>query len=455
MQETHNEIWREIASEIKLHLSADAFQRWFAAIELVQADETALTLQVPNTIYQFWIESNYVNVVRSAAMSVLGSQRAINFRAADKGMSGRVVDAHSDRVSEPLAPTSHDEDSEGAINHGMNPRNRFEAFVVGSSNQFAHAAALAVSQSPAKTYNPLFIYGGVGLGKTHLMQAIGQQTIEQRKTHKVMYLSSERFINEFIDAIQHNRLVRFRKRYRQTDVLLIDDIHFLAGKERSQEEFFHTFNTLFDGRKQIVLSSDRPASEIANLEQRLVSRFEWGLTTELQPPDIETRMAILRKKAEAFHIALAQDVLVFLAQRVRTNVRRLEGALMRVASYQSLSDREICRETVEQLLRDILQEEAKKTVTIDQIQKKVAEHFDVRLADMTSKRRPANIAFPRQVAMYLARRHTKASLHEIGDAFGGRDHGTVLHACKTVSVRMKKEDQVRQSIVMIDTQLDR
>ena len=306
MQETYNGIWREIASGIRLHLSADAFQRWFAAIELVQADEMVLTFQVPNTIYQFWIESNYLNVVQSAAMSVLGSPREIKFRAADSGMTGSVVDARADRVSETLAPTSQDEDSEGAINHGMNPRNRFEAFVVGSNNQFAHAAALAVSQSPAKTYNPLFIYGGVGLGKTHLMQAIGQQTIERRKTHKVMYLSSERFINEFIDAIQHNMLVRFRKRYRQTDVLLIDDIHFLAGKERSQEEFFHTFNTLFDGRKQIVLSSDRPASEIANLEQRLVSRFECGLTTELQPPDIETRMAILRKKAEAFHIELAR-----------------------------------------------------------------------------------------------------------------------------------------------------
>jgi len=454
MQETYNEIWREIASGIRLHLSADAFQRWFAAIELVQADEIALTFQVPNTIYQFWIESNYLNVVQSAAMSVLGSPREIKFRAADSGMSGPVVDAHADRVSEPLAPTSHDEDSEGAINHGMNPRNRFEAFVVGSNNQFAHAAALAVSQSPAKTYNPLFIYGGVGLGKTHLMQAIGQQTIERRKIQKVMYLSGERFTNEFIDAIQHNMLVRFRKRYRQTDVLLIDDIHFLAGKGRSQEEFFHTFNTLFDGRKQIVLSSDRPASEIANLEQRLVSRFECGLTTELQPPDIETRMAILRKKAEAFHFELAEDILAFLAQRVRTNVRRLEGALMRVASYQSLSGREISRETVEQLLRDILREEAKKTVTIDQIQKKVAEHFDVRLADMTGKRRTANIAFPRQVAMYLARRHTKASLHEIGETFGDRDHGTVLHACKTVSVRMKKEDQVRQTIVRLDTQLD-
>ena len=455
MQETYNGIWREIASRIRLHLSEDAFRRWFAAIELVQADEMALILQVPNTIYQFWIESNYLNVVQSAAMSVLGSPREIKFRAADGGMTGPVVDAQSGQVSETSASTSQDEDSEGALNHGMNPRNRFEAFVVGSNNQFAHAAALAVSQSPTKTYNPLFIYGGVGLGKTHLMQAIGQQTIDRRKSHKVMYLSSERFINEFIDAIQHNMLVRFRKRYRQTDVLLIDDIHFLAGKERSQEEFFHTFNTLFDGRKQIVLSSDRPASEIANLEQRLVSRFECGFTTELQPPDIETRLAILRKKAEAFHIELAEDILDFLAQRVRTNVRRMEGALMRVVSYQSLSGREISRETVEQLLRDILREEAKKTVTIDEIQKKVAGHFDVRLADMTSKRRSANIAFPRQVAMYLVRRHTKASLHEIGDAFGGRDHGTVLHACKTVSVRMKKEDQVRQSIMMLNTQLDR
>jgi chromosomal replication initiator protein len=455
MQETYNGIWREIASGIRPHLSADAFQRWFAAIELVQADEIALTFQVPNSINQFWIEGNYLNILRSTANSVLGGPRDIRFRASDSRMAAPVVDAHACRISEPLAAIPDDEDSEGAISHGMNPRNRFEAFVVGSNNQFAHAAALAVSQLPAKTYNPLFIYGGVGLGKTHLMQAIGQQTIERRKSQKVMYLSSERFTNEFIDAIQHNMLVRFRKRYRQTDILLIDDIQFLAGKERSQEEFFHTFNTLFDGRKQIVLSSDRPPSEIANLEHRLVSRLECGLTTELQPPDLENRTAILRKKAEAFHIELAEDVLTFLAQRVRTNVRRLEGALTRVASYQSLNGRRCSCETVEQLLRDILGEEAKKMITIDQIQKKVAELFDVRLADMTSKRRTANIAFPRQVAMYLARHHTKASLHQIGEIFGGRDHGTVLHACKTVSVRMKKEDQVRQTIVRLDTQLDR
>ena len=454
MQETYHGVWQEIASGIKLHLGPEAFQRWFAAIELVQADEIGLTLRVPNIIYQFFIESNYLNVVQTAVISVLGGKpRQIKFRTTESGSTGAVVDAPADRPKEQLA--SAPQDSEGALNHGMNPRNKFAAFVVGSNNQLAHAAALAVSQSPGKPYNLLFIYGGVGLGKTHLMQAIGQQTIEQRKTHKVMYLSSERFINEFIDAIQHNTLVRFRKRYRQTDVLLIDDIHFLAGKERSQEEFFHTFDTLSDGRKQIVLSSDRPAGEIANLEQRLVSRFEGGLTTELHPPDVETRRAILRKKAETFQIDLSEEILAFLAQRVRTNVRRLEGALIRVGAYQSLSRQECSRERLEHLLRDILREEAKKTVTIDEIQKKVTERFDLRLADMTGERRAAQIAFPRQVAMYLARHLTKASLHEIGEKFGGRVHGTVLHACSSVAGRMKKEDQVRQTILRLETQLGR
>jgi chromosomal replication initiator protein len=454
MESTFRRIWEEIALNIRPHVSPDAFQRWFAALELVQADETTLLFEVPNTIYQLWIESNYLSLVESAALSVLGSPREIRFLVSETPRA--VVSA----VMEPEPPAlegpgTRAADKDAELSHGMNPRNTFDTFVVGSNNQFAHAAAFSVAQSPAKTYNPLFIYGGVGLGKTHLMHAVGQQVVERKKSFKVMYLSSEKFTNEFIDAIQHNTLVKFRKRYRQADVLLIDDIHFLAGKERSQEEFFHTFNTLFDGRKQIVLSSDRPASEIANLEQRLVSRFEWGLTAELQPPDIETRMAILLKKAQALHVQLAPEVLDFLAQRVRTNVRRLEGALMRVASFASLSGREVTIENVEQLLRDILQEEAKKTITIDQIQKKVAEHFDVRLADMTSKRRPANIAFPRQVAMFLARRHTKASLNEIGDAFGGRDHGTVLHACKTVKGKMGKEDQVRQLVLLLDSQLDR
>ena len=295
MEESYRKIWEQIASEIQPRVSADAFQRWFAALELVQADEITLTFQVPNTIYQLWIESNYLSLVQSAILAVLGGPREIKFWVADNGRPGGLGEPRSEPVSDPPQPIIADQEAEVASNHGMNPRNTFDTFVVGSNNQFAHAAALAVAQSPSKTYNPLFIYGGVGLGKTHLMQAIGQQAMERKKSFKVMYLSSEKFTNEFIDAIQHNTLVKFRKRYRLADVLLIDDIHFLAGKERSQEEFFHTFNTLFDGRKQIVLSSDRPASEIANLEQRLVSRFEWGLTAELQPPDIETRMAILKK----------------------------------------------------------------------------------------------------------------------------------------------------------------
>jgi len=285
------------------------------------------------------------------------------------------------------------------------------------------------------------------------MQAIGQFVWAKRKNMKVHYVSSELFINEFIDAIQHSNLVKFRKRYRQADLLLIDDIQFLGGKERSQEEFFHTFNTLFDGHKQIVLSSDRPASEISNLEHRLVSRFEWGLTAELQPPAIETRLAILRKKADAMQIKLHEDVFQFLASRIRTNVRRLEGALMRVASFASLSGRELTNETVEHLLKDILQEEGRQSITIEQIQRRVAEHFDVRLADMTSKRRPASIAFPRQVAMYLAKTLTLRSLPEIGRRFGGRDHTTVLHAVRKIEGLVARDTALSEEVESLKRQL--
>src|SRR3954447_7371676 len=390
--------------------------------------------------------------LESAISSALGGPREVKF--CPPSGNGNEVSATSITVAEDRPETPRDLKPTGS-SLGLNPRNNFETFVVGPNNEIAHAASLAVAQSPARTYNPLFVYGGVGLGKTHLMQAIGQFVCSKKKNAKVMYLSSELFINEFIDAIQHSTLVKFRKRYRQADLLLIDDIQFLGGKERSQEEFFHTFNTLFDGHKQIVLSSDRPASEIANLEHRLVSRFEWGLTAELQPPDVETRMAILRKKARVLQIRLDDQVFEFLANRIRTNVRRLEGALMRVASFASLSGKELTNEVVEHLLKDILQEEARHSVTIEQIQRRVAEHFDVRLADMTSKRRPANIAFPRQIAMYLARELTKASLNEIGDAFGGRDHGTVLHACKLVKRRMQEQDNIRQTISFIDSALQR
>jgi len=425
-------IWNHIADAIRPEVSGDTFQRWFKAIQLLGADEAQITLRVPNNIYQLWIETNYMGLLQSSILKVLGSPRKVRFTIADTQEKAEEAAEEPDAKSTSRPISAAQEKAAPTPANGMNPRNTFDSFVVGTNNQFAHAAALAVAQNPAKTYNPLFVYGGVGLGKTHLMHAIGQHVATTKKGAKVMYLSSEKFTNEFIDAIQ-----------------------FLAGKERSQEEFFHTFNTLFDGHKQIILSSDRPPSEIQNLEARLVSRFEWGLTAELQPPDIETRMAILRKKAQLLKIKLDPAVFEFLAERIKTNVRRLEGALMRVASFASLSGRELTPDAVEHLLKDILQEEARRTVTIEQIQRKVAEHYDVRLADMTSKRRPANIAFPRQVAMYLSRELTKTSLSEIGDAFGGRDHGTVLHAHRLVKERMVTDEKVRQVVTFLDNQLNR
>ena len=453
MDKRCEQLWQRLSTALKPQISADSFKRWFSAVELIEAKDKSLTLGVPNNIYQFWIESNYMPALQTAIVTTFGSPRAVKFSSPSGGAAQNP--AEDAMPLKRVVQESAGDPKTGTTVPGLNPRNTFESFVVGPNNEIAHAASLAVAQAPARTYNPLFVYGGVGLGKTHLMQAIGQCAWTKKKNMKVIYVSSELFINEFIDAIQHSNLVKFRKRYRQADLLLIDDIQFLGGKERSQEEFFHTFNTLFDGHKQIVLSSDRPASEIANLEHRLVSRFEWGLTAELQPPDIETRLAILRKKAHTMQIKLHDEVFQFLASRIRTNVRRLEGALMRVASFASLSGKELTQEVVEHLLKDILQEEGRHSVTIEQIQRRVAEHFDVRVADMTSKRRPASIAFPRQVAMYLARELTKASLNEIGDAFGGRDHGTVLHACKLVKRRMTEQDNLRQTISFIDSSLQR
>jgi len=337
----------------------------------------------------------------------------------------------------------------------FNPKNTFDTFVVGNNNNFAYAAALAVAQAPGKSYNPLFLYGGVGLGKTHLLHAIGQYVASHKKAARVGYVSSEKFTNEYIDGIQNNKLATFRKKYRQTDVLLIDDIQFLAGKERIQEEFFHTFNALHEAHKQIVLTCDRPASEIQNLEQRLVSRFEWGLVTDLQPPDVEMRLAILHKKAQLMGVVLPDDIINFLANRIRTNIRRLEGALIRVASYASLTGKKLSVEVVEGLLREILHEEGRFSINIEAIQKKVAEHFDIRLADMTSKRRPENIAFPRQIAMFLSRQMTESSLNTIGEAFGNRDHGTVLHACRLVKDRMEIDANVRQVVHYLEKQLTR
>jgi chromosomal replication initiator protein len=442
-------LWVQISSALRAELGEGVFDRWFSTLSLAGADASGVTLVIPNSIYQVWIESNYGPQLQAALMTVFGGRRKVAFQV-DNG-----APAETASIPEAEAPAETPEPGGAAGARGLNSHYVFDTFVVGANSEFAHAASLAVAKSPARTYNPLFIHGGVGLGKTHLLQAIGHHLAASRRGTKVAYVRSETFTNEFINAIQTNSLVKFRRRYRQADILLIDDIQFLAGKERSQEEFFHTFNSLFEGRKQIVLSSDQPPSEIAQLEQRLVSRFEWGLTAELQPPDMETRLAILRKKAAGLDVNLPNHVLEYLAHRVKSNVRRLEGALLRVASFSSLSGRPLTDDSVEHVLRDILQEEARRAVSIDQVQRKVAEHYDVRLADMTSKRRPANIAFPRQVAMFISRRLTKSSLQDIGEAFGGRDHGTVIHACKTVQNRMDKQESLRQIVRFLETALQR
>ena len=442
-------LWTQISSALRAELGEGVYDRWFSTLRLAEADAREVTLVIPNSIYQVWIESNYGSQLQASLMTVFGAKRKITFRVENGHVSEPVA------PPEAIAPEEPAEAAGVAGAKGLNPHYVFDTFVVGANSEFAHAASLAVAKSPARTYNPLFIHGGVGLGKTHLLQAIGHHLAALRRGTKVAYVRSETFTNEFINAIQTNSLVKFRRRYRQADILLIDDIQFLAGKERSQEEFFHTSNSLFEGRKQIVLSSDQPPSEISQLEQRLVSRFEWGLTAELQPPDMETRLAILRKKAARLEVSLPAHVLEYLAHRIKSNVRRLEGALLRVASFSSLSGRPLTDESIEHVLRDILQEEARRAVSIDQVQRKVAEHYDVRLADMTSKRRPASIAFPRQVAMFISRRLTKSSLQDIGEAFGGRDHGTVIHACKTVQVRMDKEESLRQIVRFLETALQR
>jgi len=436
-------------------VSVDAVARWFRPLRVQNYANKTLTLCSDNSIYQYWIEENYLSQLKATASRVMGESVSILFQSPDG--AGAAITPDVAPKAEPVRtrkepsrlPSHTSVDSRGCLN----PRSSFEAFVVGENNRFAAAAARAVAEAPARTYNPLFLHGSVGLGKTHLMQAIGHLIQANKKHLKVFYVTSEQFTNDYISAIQHGELAKFRKSYRQVDVLLIDDIQFLAGKDRSQEEFFHTFNALCDGSKQIVLTSDSPPTEIANLEKRLVSRFEMGLTAELQLPDAETRLAILRHKMSAMPEKLSDSVLGFIAERVKTNIRRLEGALNRVAAFASLHGKAITVPQTEVLLRDMLQQEGQQTVSIDLIQRRVAETYDLRLADMTSKRRPANIALPRMVAMYLSRRLTTSSLNEIGEAFGGRDHGTVLHANRTIEVKMKDDEKLRRIVTYLAEKL--
>jgi chromosomal replication initiator protein len=440
---------------------------WFEPVVCIEATEDAMTLGVPNDFAAIWIHDNYLDLITQRLRLTAGRMVNVTLRKIDSpARSGGSNPAQANarghaeatgtgraKAATPRRTTRYDD--RGPVAGLLNPRNTFETFVVGSNNQMAHAASLAVAQAPAQAYNPLFLYGETGLGKTHLMHAIGHAIIRHNPDSRVAYLSTEKFTNEFIQALQENSLTRFRQRYRHADVLLLDDVQFLAGKERIQEEFFHTFNDLFESGKQVVLTSDRRASEIQKLESRLVSRFEWGLPADIQAPDLETRLAILRTKAQTLNCNLPDSIINFIAQNITRNIRRLEGALLKVSSYSALTSKPLDLATAERLLHDVLMEQAQNILTMETIQKRVADHFQLRLGDMTSRRRPNNIAIPRQIAMYLARTLTKHSLQEIGEAFGGRDHGTVIHACRAVDNMIEQDATTRGSVEFLKSQLSK
>jgi chromosomal replication initiator protein len=458
-------LWETVKCDFKSLFPEDVFQMWFEPLVCLETNGDSITLGVPNDFAAIWIHDNYLDLITQRLRLNAGRMVNVTLRKTDSPARASAqpatplrngTDAAHARARTAAAPRrSGRYDDRGPAAGTLNPRNTFETFVVGSNNQMAHAAALAVAQAPAQAYNPLFLYGETGLGKTHLMHAIGHAILRQNSESRVGYLSTEKFTNEFIQALQENSLTKFRQRYRNADVLLLDDVQFLAGKERIQEEFFHTFNDLFESGRQIVLTSDRRASEIQKLESRLVARFEWGLAADIQAPDLETRLAILRTKAATLNCNLPEPILNFIAHNITKNIRRLEGALLKVASYSSLTSRELDLATAERLLQDVLMEQAQSILTIETIQKRVADHFQIRHSDMTSKRRPNNIAIPRQVAMFLSRILTKHSLQEIGDAFGGRDHGTVIHACKAVDNMMEQDATMRGSVEFLKAQLSK
>jgi len=454
-------LWESVKCDFKELFPEDVFQMWFEPMVCLDATEDSMALGVPNDFAAIWIHDNYLDLITQRLRLTAG--RLVNVTLKKTDAHRAPSPAHSTKVVVDQLPKGRPAparkstryDDRGPASGTLNARNTFETFVVGSNNQMAHAAGMAVAQAPAQAYNPLFIYGDTGLGKTHLMHAIGHAILRNNHESRVAYLSTEKFTNEFIQALQENSLTKFRQRYRHVDVLLIDDVQFLAGKERIQEEFFHTFNDLFESGKQVVLSSDRRASEIQKLEARLVSRFEWGLPADIQAPDYETRLAIIRSKAASLKFDIPAPILNFIAQNISKNIRRLEGALIKVASYSALTNKPLDLATTEMLLQDVLMEQAQNILTIETIQKRVADHFQIRHSDMTSKRRPNNIAIPRQIAMFLARTLTKHSLQEIGDAFGGRDHGTVIHACKAVDNMMEQDSTTRGSVDFLKTQLSK
>ena len=441
MAEDGSSIWARAQDIIKKELDNEqTFGIWFTPIKFVSTSADSIILEVPNKFFKGWLVDRYLNLLTSSVQKAYGKALRVEFKLNETG-GEEVLQKGPKQAFWPFTKQGHD----AAKDIGLNPKYTFGSFVVGASNRFAHAASLAVSDSPAKAYNPLFIYGGVGLGKTHLMHAMGHRVSQKSPKTKILYISSEEFTNQLISAIQNRSTPKFREKYRNVDVLLIDDIQFIAGKESTQEEFFHTFNALYDAHKQIVVSSDRPPKEIQSLEERLVSRFEWGLVTDIQPPDFETRTAILKKKSEKEIVNLPEDVLYFIAEKIKSNIRELEGALIRVVAYAKLVGKEVSVDLAREVLKDMITEGEKK-ITIDLIQKKVSEYFDIKFSDMRAKKRSKAVAYPRQIAMYLTRSLTDYSLPEIGDQFGGRDHTTVIHACDKIENDLKAKEGLKNLI---------
>ena len=435
-------LWNKILEYTKQEVGEQAFENWFTQTSLVSITEDSIVIEVPSNFFKDWIYDHYRDILNIAILKTLGKVLPVKFD---------IKEWAAKKTTEPANQAAPLEKPPHKRPFYLNPKYTFEGFVVGSSNRFAHAATLAIAEAPAKAYNPLFIYGGVGLGKTHLMQAACHYISEMHGDLKLFYTTSESFTNELINGIQSRTTQKFREKYRNVDVLLIDDIHFIAGKEATQEEFFHTFNALYDGHKQIVLSSDRAPKTIPGMEERLVSRFEWGLVTDVQLPDFETRIAILKKKAERNGTKLQDDILYFIAENVKTNIRELEGALIKLIAYSALENKKITLELAKDILKDIGAESAKK-ITIELIQKKVADYFDIKISDMKTKKRTRQVAYPRHVAMYLAREMTDLTLPEIGGYFGGRDHSTVIHACNKISVDLKKNQNIKNLLqkLMLD-----
>ena len=439
------ELWEEALSVIRNRISRQSFEAWFRPLSLGAVEDHRIQVLLPNRFFKEWFEEHYLGLLRSALEDLMFTKVEVVLLLPEKEATSSTL--VRDEGTHPRAPRRPRDASSQ-----FNPKYSFDSFVVGSSNQFAHAACLAVAEQLSKAYNPLFIYGGVGLGKTHLLHAIGHLALQRNPRLKVSYVSSEKFTNDLINAIRFDATVEFRNRYRSLDLLLIDDIQFIAGKERTQEEFFHTFNDLYDSSKQLVISSDSLPREIPTLEERLRSRFEWGLIADIQPPDLETKAAILRKKAQAEGVRLPDEVSLFIAKHAKSNIRELEGSLVRLVAHASFTGREVSLELAQEVLKDLTAEQ-QRLATIPSIQKAVAEFYGVRVDDLRSRGRNKSIVLPRQVAMYLCREIVKASLPDIGEGFGGKDHSTVFHACEKVKRKIASEEAFRKQVHDLNTML--